>query len=316
MPETGPGKLCPAANKQFLKLNSLIMKQIKNLLVIFLSAVIFISCKKAEINTQRMNLNITGLEDLGPNFRYEGWLMVSGTPVSAGIFSVNTTGALSQTAFDINKDQLAAATDYILTIEPFPDTDPAPTSTHILAGSFATNTATISTNDAKALGTNFSAATGKYILATPTDGAANNEKSGLWFIDISGGAPMAGLNLPTLPVGWVYEGWAVIGGKAITSGHFTSTTAADQSAPFSGTVAAGPAFPGEDYLMNAPVGFTFPTDLSGGLAVISVEPQPDNSPAPFLLKPLLANIPAAALDHVTYNMGLNTVSLPSGTVSR
>ncbi len=292
------------------------MKHTKNLMLIFLGAVLFISCKKAELNTQRMNLNITGLEDLGANFRYEGWLLVGSVPVSAGIFSVNAAGQLSQTSFDLDKDQLAAATDYILTIEPFPDTDPNPTATHILAGSFAANTANISVADPKALGNGFGTATGKYILATPTDGPSTNEKSGLWFLDLGTGTPMKGLDLPTLPAGWVYEGWAVIGGKAVTSGRFTSTTAADQAALFSGTAAAGPPFPGEDFLMNAPAGFTFPTDLSGGLAVISVEPQPDNSPAPFLLKPFVANIPATALDHVTYNMGLNLASLPTGVITR
>ncbi len=292
------------------------MKQVKNWLVMLLCTAAFISCKKSDPTTQKVNLNITGLEDLGANFRYEGWLIVGGTPVTTGIFSVNATGVLSKTTFDIDKTQLAAATDFVLTIEPYPDADPAPTATHILAGSFTSNTANITIADSKALGTNFSTALGKYILATPTDGAANNEKSGLWFIDLGTGTPMKGLTLPTLPAGWVYEGWAVIGGKAVTSGRFTSTTMADMSAPFSGTVAAGPPFPGEDYLMNAPAGFTFPTDLSGGVAVISVEPQPDNSPAPFTLKPLVGNIPAAAADHVTYAMGLNTGALPSGTITR
>ena len=291
------------------------MKQTTNLFFILLCAAAFTACKKSEITTQKINLNITGLEDLGSNFRYEGWLIVAGSPVSTGIFSVNAAGAISQTAFDIDKAQLAAATDFVLTIEPFPDPNPAPTATHILAGSFTANTASISVGDAKALGSNFGTATGKYILATPTDGPANNEKSGLWFIDLGTGTPMKGLNLPTLPVGWVYEGWAVIGGKPITSGRFTNTMAADLSAPFSGTMGA-PPFPGEDYLLNAPVGFTFPTNLSGGMAVVSVEPEPDNSPAPFTLKPLVASIPTAALDHVTYNMTLNTGALPSGTITR
>ena len=182
------------------------MKQTTNLFFILLCAAAFTACKKSEITTQKINLNITGLEDLGSNFRYEGWLIVAGSPVSTGIFSVNAAGAISQTAFDIDKAQLAAATDFVLTIEPFPDPNPAPTATHILAGSFTANTASISVGDAKALGSNFGTATGKYILATPTDGPANNEKSGLWFIDLGTGTPMKGLNLPTLPVGWVYEG--------------------------------------------------------------------------------------------------------------
>jgi hypothetical protein len=107
----------------------------------------------------------------------------------------------------------------------------------------------------------------------------------------------------------------LINGKPVTTGVFSSASGADQAAPYSGTSSA-PPFPGEDFISNAPAGSVFPTNLSGGLAVISVEPFPDNSPAPFLLKPLVANIPNPATDHFTYNMGLNAGSFPTGTASR
>lgn len=70
--------------------------------------------------------------------------------------------------------------------------------------------------------------------------------------------PTAGLTLATLPAGWKYEGWAVINGTPVSTGTFTSASAADDSAPFSGAT-AGPPFPGEDFLQNAPSGLTFPT---------------------------------------------------------
>lgn len=76
---------------------------------------------------------------------------------------------------------------------------------------------------------------------------------------------------------------------------------------------AGPPFPGEDYLINAPTGFMFPLDLAGGKAVISIEP--DNSPNPFLLKPLVGDIPVGTTDHLTYNMRQN-LNFPTGTVNR
>jgi hypothetical protein len=87
---------------------------------------------------------------------------------------------------------------------------------------------------------------------------------------------------------------------------------ADNAAPFSGPL-PGPPFPGEDFIINAPAGLTFPTNLSGGMAVISVEPYPDNSPAPFLLKPLVRPIPNPAQQHFTYSMNLNPGSFPAGT---
>jgi hypothetical protein len=60
---------------------------------------------------------------------------------------------------------------------------------------------------------------------------------------------------------------------------------------------------------------TFPTNLSNGMAVISVEPFPDDSPAPFTIKPLIRAIPANAADHVTFSMNLNAASFPTGTAA-
>ena len=65
--------------------------------------------------------------------------------------------------------------------------------------------------------------------------------------------------------------------------------------------------------MNAPAGLAFPTSLAGGTAVISIEPEPDDSSGPFTLKPLVGAIPGAAVDHVLYDLGLNLASFPTGT---
>ena len=114
--------------------------------------------------------------------------------------------------------------------------------------------------------------------------------------------------------GWKYEGWVVVDGTPVTSGKFTDVAMADESAPYSGSM-SGPPFPGEDYLMNAPMGLTFPTDLAGQTAVISVEPEPDDTEAPFTLKPLTGMIPMDATDHMVYDMDTNTGSLPTGTAT-
>ena len=53
---------------------------IKTLLIITGSALLLASCKKDKVDaTQTFTLNLTGLEDLGANARYEGWIMVNGT---------------------------------------------------------------------------------------------------------------------------------------------------------------------------------------------------------------------------------------------
>ena len=278
----------------------------------------FMSCDKDDDggNTNgNLNLNISGLEDLGSDYAYEGWIIVDGNPVTTGIFTVNADGVLSQTTFDVDQADLDAASTFVLTIEPSPDNDPGPSSVHILAGDFSSTSAALTIDHSAALGTGFEDVAGDYILATPTDDDDSNEASGIWFLNNAGtSGPVAGLTLPTLPTGWAYEGWAVIDGTPVSTGVFLEGAGADDAAPYSGDLGS-PPFPGEDFLVNAPSGLTFPVDLSGATAVISVEPVPDNSTAPFALKPLVGGIPADAAVHSVINMGQNLV-FPSGTVNR
>lgn len=276
------------------------------------------SCSKDDDGpiTARLSLDLTGLEALGDDFVYEGWIIVDGAPVSTGTFSSVT---FPQT-FNVDAAQLKKATKFVLSIEPKVDPDPAPAATKILAGDFSGKSAAVSSIGIVG---DFSAASGKYILATPTDTDDSNEASGVWFLDNTNAPPpVAGLTLPLLPDGWKYEGWAVIGGQPITTGTFTKVAATDDAAPFSGPVAlpspngADGFFPGEDFLLNAPAGITFPTDLKGATIVISVEPSPDNSPAPFTLKPLAHVVPGNAANHTVIDMGTGPVVSLSGTVSR
>lgn len=300
------------------------------ILFIMLSTIMFVGCSKEESPTQNpttstLKLNVSGLEDLGANARYEGWLIVPTTSsadgpteekaVSTGLFTVNATGVLSKTDFEVNTTDLSKATTFVLTIEPFPDSDPNPSSVHLLGGSFSGGTGSLSLSHPAAFGNDFNNASGKYILATPTNGANTDENSGIWFLDLSTGSPAVGLSLPTLPNGWKYEGWTVINGTPVSTGTFLSTTAVDENDQYSSTM-AGPPFPGEDFLINAPAGLTFPTNISNGTAVISIEPFPDSSPNPFLLKPLVGSIPANAVDHTTYDMTKNLSSFPTGMVTR
>jgi hypothetical protein len=293
------------------------MTLLKNLSLVALILLTAFACKDEEMNPtdKDLSLNIQGLEDLGSGYAYEGWIMVDGAPKTTGTFTVDASGNLSQTTFAIDAEDLEKATAFILTIEPSPDNDPAPSDVHILAGDFSSDDAALTIGDARALGNDFTTSSGNYILATPTNGAGTDENSGVWWLDPAAG-PEAGLDLPTLPAGWQYEGWAVINGVPVTTGKFTDVSKEDDSAPFSGSM-AGPPFPGEDFLENAPAGMTFPVDLSEMVVVISVEPQPDNSANPFLLKPLVGAVPANAADHTVFNMDNNaTGSNPTGTASK
>lgn len=274
------------------------------------------SCSSDDDNNSSTNseltLNLDGLEALGDDFVYEGWIIVDGLPVSTGTFS---SVDFPQT-FSVNSDQLDMATTFVLSIEPAIDLDPAPAATKILAGDFSGTLATV--NSSGIVG-DFSASTGTYILATPTDNDDTNEESGVWFLDNSSGNTGAGLSLPTLPDGWKYEGWAVLNGVPISTGTFLDPSLADENAAtsiFKGDAGNGPGYPGEDYLQNAPTGMSFPTDLRGATIVISVEPSPDNSPLPFTLKPLAHVVPGDAMVHTAISMGVGPISNITGSVSK
>lgn len=86
--------------------------------------------------------------------------------------------------------------------------------------------------------------------------------------------------LPTLPAGWAYEGWVVTAAGPVTTGRFLTPNGADSDGggPTAGPL-AGPPRPGQDFI-NPPM------NLVGATIAITVEPQPDNSPAPFRIRPL------------------------------
>ena len=263
-----------------------------------------------------LTLNLTGLENLGDDYVYEGWIIVDGAPVTTGVFTVDDEGNLSATEFAVNAGDLIAATNFVLSIEPTVDPDPAPAATKLLIGEFADDTATVSSTG---LVGDFSTSTGSYILATPTDMDDTNELSGIWFLDNSSGSAVAGLDLPTLPDGWNYEGWVVIDGMPISTGTFRAVDMADDNAatsPYKGTSGDGPAYPGEDYVMGAYGDISFPVDLTGATVVISVEPSPDNSTAPFTLKPLAGMVPSDVMAHSVETLGEGPVTMISGSVTR
>jgi hypothetical protein len=281
-------------------------------------------------------LNTTGpvaglsLPDLtGTDWTYEGWAVIGGTPVTSGRFNMNDGeddfdgySATTNPAppfpgedFLINAPagltfpvDLSEAT-IVISVEPAVDDDPGPFQFKPLVG-----TVPSSAMDHK-----------EYMLEDNTDTlptgtfeltkAPSNENSGIWFLDRSSGTPVAGLDLPDLTgTDWTYEGWVVIGGTPVTTGTFDKVNVADG---FNGYSASGgsPPFPGEDFIKDAPTGLTFPTDIAGDTAVISIEPRVDNDAAPFQFKPLIGAIPSDATDHIEYTMSDNTNTMATGTVS-
>jgi hypothetical protein len=253
-----------------------------------------------------LTIQATGLNLLAGDAVYETWLVVNDDLISVG-----TTPDLSQPiVFPVGDAEDATAV--VVTVET--DNDPAPSSSRVLAGDLNDSGAHLTVIDAQAVGVEFDGATGQYILATPTDGtgAPENERSGVWWTFI----PRAqSLVLPPLGDGWVYEGWQIIDGVAVTTGTFVSQFGEpDLAAPFSGPQ-PGPPFPGEDFLLNAPDGVAFPHDLRGTEVVITVEPMPDTGPEPFSLIPLRGTVPSDAVDHVSYAVDNVADELPTGTAT-
>lgn len=252
------------------------------MLVLVLALAVGYQTVAAQSTAVSVTIDIDGLEDLGAGWVYEGWLIENGVPVSAGRFTVDGAGEPSETMFTVMVADSADVSTYVLTIEPDPDPDPMPSATHLLAGDFSGDEANITVGHGAALGDDFTSSTGDFILAAPSSSGSDGAtyKNGIWWLDPAG--PNPSLNLPTLPAGWAYEGWVVGMSGPVSTGTFTDVAAADSDG---GGPAAGPnptpPFPGQDFINPM-------TDLTAGYAaVISIEPDPDNSPDPFTLKPLV-----------------------------
>ncbi len=254
-----------------------------------------------------VNLSLTfdGLETLGDTHNYEAWVVVDGSPVTAGIFDIDEDGkAIGVDGEAAEYVSYEGATDVVISIEPEVDDDPAPAATKVLGGAIDdAGNVELTIDHPAALGTDFSEASGTFVIATPTTESTDDENSGVWFLSKPG--PEASLEIPELPEGWLYEGWAVVDGTPISTGTFSSAEGADNFGDFSGDLDA-PAYPGEDFIVNAPDGFDFPLDLTGATIVISVEPDTDNSPAPFALKPLVGEAPSAMGGDAGPNFPLST----------
>ncbi len=263
-----------------------------------------------------MQVNLNGLIDLGPNAAYEGWVIVDGAPVSTGVFHVNPEGRQSISVFPVKSADLDAASLFVLTIEPVPDSDPAPSNTHILAGAFDGELAELSVGHPGALGNDYAAAEGAFILLTPSTAASDTDsRNGIWWVDPTTGPGSTFAQLPDLSaLGWRYEGWVVGPNGPISTGVFAKGDEADSdgAGPTAGPDALfSPPFPGQDFITPA-------LDLTSGYAaVLTIEPYPDNSPAPFgALKPLvdmdITFVQAPALQMMTNNAG----SFPTGRALR
>lgn len=186
----------------------------------------------------------TGLPTLDAAGAYQVWSIVDGEPVTGGLFDIAEDGELTTPDGDEAADIWAVGglSDIVITLEPYPDSDPAPADTHVAAGAINPDgTLEFDIDHPAVFGHRFDEAAGSFLLATPTNGPDSEELSGAWFLTSDEKAPS--LTLPELPPGWTYEGWAVIDDTHVSTGRFT---AADNNM-FSGDE-PDPDRTGEDFL--------------------------------------------------------------------
>ena len=244
---------------------------------------------------------------------YELWVVDGNRKLSAGSFNVDPGGKLvdgfGHPARFFSPVNPARADAIVVTIEPSPDPSLAPSGVVVLSGSPGKHKAVLR------FPVDLGSVAGSFILATPTDSDASDETAGLWFLDPAGPGPS--LTLPALPSGWVWEGWGVTQSTPLSTGRFTSASAADGAHPFSGPKAGLP-FPGEDFLASLPSGVTAPVNLADGssMAVVTIEPDlggvDPTGAGPFSIKPLVGPIAAGQGDHQSVELDRDLSGVPSG----
>lgn len=292
----------------------------RSVLSIFMLTFLLAGCDGGDVVKQKVaqvqvRLEIEGLPRLESGFYYQAWARIGFDDFGTDAFNkaanggyVNGAGQFIQNVFVFEQD-VSDADLIFITIENKGDSDDTPSGTVVLAGDVVNSVADLSVNHELALGTSFSSATGQFMLFSNAFGGSATDISGLWFTGGSATALTPGLSLPSLPDGWIYEGWMEVGGAMVSTGYFRDTNTHDLNRRYSDTDT--PAFPGEDFLSDAPTGVTFPLNPASGTVKVTVEPFPDDWSDPYGITVLSGTVPASPAARTAYPMTA-AFSAPSG----
>jgi hypothetical protein len=291
------------------------------LIIAMLAALALPAAAQTGPTTLMLHFDMLPTLDETTDGHYEGWAIVGGAAYSTGKFNVNGNGQPIMLGggdvigeFDAGLD-ITGASDIKISLEAPGDMDALPSGLIVLTGQVNGLTANLM---AALPGLDMLAnmTTGAYILATPSDNDsdADNDDQGIWFLTMPNPDP-GFLDLPDLGANWTYEGWVVdVSGTTpmpYSTGSFDMAAGFDSDA--AGCMGGGPPFPGQDFVAYQCDGVL---DLDSGdfAAVLSIEPVPDNSPAPFLFKPLAGMIPTDGLGNPGIPMNNQTTdTFPVGT---
>jgi hypothetical protein len=243
--------------------------------------------------------------------RYAAWVNLErGEIVALGGFRIDENGRPIDQNGDlierfVSDQNLFKSVSMLITIEPFATVGDSPGSAVILQGPVIEGVVQLTVPAPQGV----RAAQGSYRVFTPTDGPGTNEGSGVWAVSVAGD-PL--LQLPSLNNLYAYEHYMVIDGVTLTMGRFLSPAAADFINLFSGSEPA-PAFPGEDFLVDAPAGVKFPANLAGARLIVTLEPILDDTADPSQLVIFEATLPASVVGGETIALTNRAADFPTGT---
>ncbi len=275
-----------------------------------------------------VSFSFQNLPPLEGGLNYQAWAVEFrngaywGSPIQ--IFNINdsgeivdpSTGAVLSGEFEagVNAGELYGVQ---ITIEQSDVVVSQPSGTYILGGTMVEGSARLGQESWLSLAIDVASISGEYFLGTPSSETDDDEMSGVWFADYNGGDPLQGLNLPQAPTGWDYEGWVVFGDDTLSTGKFY-TPALPDTLDLHGDGVGSYAFPGQDFLDDAPEGLVFPTDLSGVPILVTMELADtfDIEPSgPFWFRLLEAVIPQDAQPHTNYDLTSLSGVFPKGTAT-
>lgn len=291
---------------------------------------------------RKIELSFTGLRPLNQQTDgvYEAWLSVEtsldhddGSFRSAGRFNISASGQIVDTAgnpagLNLNKiGDINLTEDALITIEQPGDNDTLP-GIRMLGGAKSVQGSVIVFNmsmgyhEVLPISSQFSAATGKYMLASPTMNFASfSPNLGIWFsLDTNGISP--GLTLPVLPdtAEWTYQAWVIdmrdSANRVYNAGRFTSSTGTDDYSQCKGTLPVW-NLPGNDWVLtDCPAGMFGIDNLNNGnfKVLVSLEPKAETNglPYPFFISIFYNTIASGGFG--TTSDAVNTTSLPSAVI--
>lgn len=264
------------------------------------------------LDISTIEANISELPVLPDSMTYVGW------------FNSDDYGAVKVFAMDADQngsikyvsnekfENLLRAQEFFITTEKksvISDSNLVPSERILLFGRFSDAACNLTISETSP---DFENLNEVFNLATPTNGPETDELSGVWFVDSISTNLQAGLNLPDLYAGWIYEGWVQIDGQYISTGRFVNPKAADLYSAFGGAL-AGYNFPGEDFLIDSTQTFSFPINLSNANVIVSIEYNDGRTHGtePFL-KIFEATVPASAQSDVSYPLQFTNAVLTGG----